>query len=103
MVTSRGLMIWACTVALGAQMLSWRTHAEPVATQSVPARQIIERPIAFGAQRQHLTLEYIRRHYDPSATDITLHPRMIVIHWTASPSLASAREKRTVRVTPLTV
>jgi hypothetical protein len=51
--------------------------------------QIIERPIKFTKQRQKLTLEYIRLHYDPKATDIAIDPRMIVIHWTDTPSLSA--------------
>jgi N-acetylmuramoyl-L-alanine amidase len=48
------------------------------------------RAISFGTLRKSLTLQYIRRHYDPHATTITIAPRMIVLHWTASSSLESA-------------
>jgi N-acetyl-anhydromuramyl-L-alanine amidase AmpD len=55
-----------------------------------PGVRIIDRPIPFGPQRQALTLAYIRQHYDPQAADITITPQMIVLHWTATPSLAAA-------------
>ena len=45
---------------------------------------ILEKPIPFGAKRQALTLEYIRAHYNPNATDIVIDPRVVVIHWTGS-------------------
>jgi N-acetylmuramoyl-L-alanine amidase len=51
---------------------------------------IVDRPISFGKLRQDLTLDYIRAHYDPAASSITIVPRIIVIHWTASSTLKSA-------------
>jgi N-acetyl-anhydromuramyl-L-alanine amidase AmpD len=52
--------------------------------------RIVDHPLPFGERRRALTLEYIRQHYDPQASDITIVPRAIVIHWTASPTLSSA-------------
>jgi N-acetylmuramoyl-L-alanine amidase len=49
-----------------------------------------QKPIAFGALREQLTLEYIRQHYDPRASSTTIQPVMIVVHWTASGTLQSA-------------
>ena len=46
--------------------------------------------IHFSAERTRLTLAYIRQHYDPQATSIRIKPVMVVIHWTASPTLAAA-------------
>ncbi|MDQ2963721.1 MAG: peptidoglycan recognition protein family protein [Pseudomonadota bacterium] len=54
------------------------------ATPENEGLNILERPIPFGAKRQELTLEYIRTHYNPGATDIVIDPRVIVIHWTGS-------------------
>ena len=50
---------------------------------------IINKPLPFTQVRRHLTLEYINKHYDPSASSINIEPRMIVIHWTASETLFS--------------
>jgi N-acetylmuramoyl-L-alanine amidase len=55
-----------------------------------PNHRIIERPIAFGPLRRKLTLDYIRLHYDPAARDITIAPRMIVLHWTGMAQLRAA-------------
>jgi len=51
---------------------------------------IAYKPIPFGKLRQQLTLDYIRSHYDPAATNFLIDPKMIVIHWTASPTAESA-------------
>lgn len=56
----------------------------------VAAQDVVDRPIPFGPHRQALSLDYIHRHYDPGARDITIAPRIIVIHWTGAGSLASA-------------
>jgi N-acetylmuramoyl-L-alanine amidase len=61
--------------------------AGPVATED-PAGPfaIVDRPIAFPAEREELTLEYIREHIDPDADDITIEPKLIVLHYTAGSS-----------------
>lgn len=51
--------------------------------------RIVDRPLPFGEHRRALTLDYIRQHYDPQASGIEIEPAAIVIHWTASPTLAS--------------
>lgn len=51
--------------------------------------RIVQRPIPFTALRTRLTLQYIRTHYDPKATDISFTPRMIVAHWTNTNNLAA--------------
>lgn len=44
---------------------------------------IVERPIPFDAERAQLTIAYRRLHEDPTASDVTITPRMIVVHHTA--------------------
>ena len=51
------------------------------------ALEIIQKPIHFSEHRKQLTLEYIQTHYGLSPADITIVPRMIVIHYTAIPTL----------------
>jgi N-acetylmuramoyl-L-alanine amidase len=48
---------------------------------------IIDRPITFDKTRVELTKDYIRQHYGIVAKDITIVPKAIVVHWTATPSL----------------
>ncbi|PSB01585.1 N-acetylmuramoyl-L-alanine amidase [Merismopedia glauca] len=100
------LVLVATTLVLGA--IACTTPSPPISQQTLtspslqpsanqtPAPQtpsvrvqIIDRPIKFTEQRKKLTLEYIRLHYDPKATDISIDPRTIVIHWTDTPSLSA--------------
>lgn len=55
--------------------------------RQAPPSWLIDRPIRFGPKRKALTLKYIRIHYDPKATNIKIVPRMVVVHWTGTPSL----------------
>ena len=45
--------------------------------------KIIDKPIPFDDERVRLTLAYRRQHVDPEATDITIEPKVIVLHYTA--------------------
>jgi N-acetyl-anhydromuramyl-L-alanine amidase AmpD len=49
---------------------------------------IHDRPVTFSSERQEATLDYIAKHYDKHPTDISIEPRIIVLHWTAIPDLA---------------
>ncbi|MDX1332688.1 MAG: N-acetylmuramoyl-L-alanine amidase, partial [Robiginitalea sp.] len=51
---------------------------------------VVEHPIPFGDTRQELTREYLKQRYGLPGTDAGIHPRMIVLHWTAIPSLAGS-------------
>ena len=68
----------ALMVALGSGLAGNAVSREP---------RIVQHPIPFTGLRQKLTLEYIRTHYDPAATDIRFTPRMIVAHWTNTKTL----------------
>jgi N-acetylmuramoyl-L-alanine amidase len=45
--------------------------------------RIRERPISFSEWRRDATLRYIAEHYGQASTDISITPRIIVLHWTA--------------------
>lgn len=49
--------------------------------------QIIDKPIDFGTNRIEGTKKYIKTHYGLDAKDITIKPRIIVLHWTAIPTM----------------
>jgi len=51
------------------------------------ALEIVDRPILFGPQRIVLTQQYIQQHYGLKVHDITIVPKMIVVHYTAIPTL----------------
>ncbi len=46
--------------------------------------EIKQTPIVFGEKRVDLTKEYIRLHYGIEAKNITIEPKIIVLHHTAS-------------------
>jgi beta-N-acetylhexosaminidase len=45
--------------------------------------EIHDRPISFSADRESATLQYIADHYGENPEDISIVPRIIVLHWTA--------------------
>jgi len=55
--------------------------------------KIIDKPIDFGKQRVELTKEYIKNHYGLDVKDITINPKIIVLHWTAVPTLEGSFDR----------
>ncbi len=53
---------------------------------------VVERPLPFGETRQELTREYLKERYGLPGTDAGIRPRMIVLHWTAIPTLQGSLE-----------
>ena len=51
---------------------------------------IYDRPIPFSTPRQEATLDYIHEHYDRQPADISIEPRIVVLHWTAIGDLAAS-------------
>jgi len=60
--------------------------ADP-APAAAPEPAIVDRPISFDAERERLTVEYRRRHQDPSIRDSAIEPRMVVLHYTGGGSM----------------
>jgi hypothetical protein len=48
---------------------------------------VVDRPIPFSQERVAMTRAYIRAHYGLEVPDIRIVPRIIVLHWTAVPTL----------------
>jgi len=48
--------------------------------------KIIDKPIDFGPKRVAMTQLYIAQHYGMKVKDITIEPKIIVLHWTAEMS-----------------
>ncbi len=55
--------------------------------------KIIDRPIDFGAKRIAMTKEYIKDHYGLNVTNITIEPKIILLHWTAIMDLNASYER----------
>lgn len=49
--------------------------------------EIIDKPITFDKEREQLSLEYLENRYGLIQETPTIEPKMIVVHWTAIPSL----------------
>ncbi|RPD91684.1 N-acetylmuramoyl-L-alanine amidase [Aureibaculum marinum] len=52
--------------------------------------QIIDKPIIFDEQRKQLTLEYLSDRYGLVQETPTIIPKMVVLHWTAIPTLENS-------------
>ena len=75
-------------LVLGVAVLSACSHTLPAPATAAP--RIVERPIPFSAERVALTRDYIRQHYGLDVSDIRIVPRMVVLHWTAAPTLEAS-------------
>jgi len=53
---------------------------------SAEAIKIINKPIDFGPNRVEMTKAYIAQHYGKKVKNITIEPKIIVLHWTAEMS-----------------
>ena len=49
--------------------------------------RIIDKPIIFDDEREKLTLDYLNSHYEIIQDSPTIKPQMVVVHWTAIPTL----------------
>ncbi len=59
---------------------------------TLSALDIVQKPIHFSEHRKALTLEYIKQHYDLSPQNIEISPKIIVVHYTAIPTLQGSFE-----------
>ena len=50
-------------------------------------KKIVDRPIVFNEQRMQLTSEYMKNRYGLEREQPIIDPKMIVLHWTAIPTL----------------
>jgi len=64
------------------------------------AIEIINRPIVFDDTRKQLTQEYIHSHYGIQTQDISITPKIIVIHWTAMNDFNRSYQRFTEPVLP---
>lgn len=53
---------------------------------------IVDQPIPFGPQREALSREYLKSRYGLPGEDAHIEPQMIVLHWTAIPTLKESLE-----------
>jgi len=68
-------------MALSACAPAMSRPAETAPAMTAP--RIVDRPISFSEQRKEMMRSYITTHYGITPADITITPRMVVLHWTA--------------------
>lgn len=66
------------------------TPADAAMTDA-PSVAVIDAAMKWSEERERLTLEYRRRHSDRAAADLTIEPRVIVLHFTGGSSAKSTR------------
>ncbi|MEM9141683.1 MAG: peptidoglycan recognition family protein [Bacteroidota bacterium] len=50
------------------------------------AKEIVDKPVVFDAERKKLSLEYLADRYGLEQEEPTINPKMIVLHWTVIPT-----------------
>jgi len=76
-------MIFLCTAFSVGVMLGAKEPDRCMTKLIEPPLQIIDKPIDFGKERIEMTKAYIAKHYGKRVKDITITPKIIVLHWTA--------------------
>jgi N-acetyl-anhydromuramyl-L-alanine amidase AmpD len=62
------------------------------ATPDAPRLSIVDAPMKWSDERERLTLAYRRLHSDANAADVTIDPKVIVLHYTGGNSATSTRK-----------
>lgn len=52
-----------------------------------PTLKVVNRPIVWDSTRRALSLEYLSRRHGIEKSEPTIVPKMVVLHWTAIPTL----------------
>ncbi|MFT4032786.1 MAG: peptidoglycan recognition family protein [Siphonobacter sp.] len=52
--------------------------------------KVVNLPIVWDSTRRALSLEYLEKRHGIKKAEPTIEPRMVVLHWTAIPTLASS-------------
>lgn len=52
--------------------------------------RVVDKPIRFGESRRRATAAYIKDRYGRDGGSIAIEPRLVVLHWTALPTLAQS-------------
>jgi len=65
------------------------TKGAPAPAKAAKKLAIVDKPIDFGKERSALTISYRRAHYGDDRDSVTIEPRMVVLHWTDTPSFKS--------------
>ncbi len=58
-----------------------------ISLSSCSSVKIIDKPVVMNPERDSLTLEYLETRYGLKQENPTINPKMVVVHWTAIPTL----------------
>jgi N-acetyl-anhydromuramyl-L-alanine amidase AmpD len=61
-----------------------------LAAPCLAAPAMREKPLRFTEARRKATADYIRERYGREGDDITIEPRIVVLHWTGLPTLEAS-------------
>lgn len=81
-----GLVDDAAAIDLDAAAAIDAALPDAPAVDAAPAAAIVDWPVAWPPERERLMLAYRRLHSDAAATDLTIEPRLIVLHYTGGHS-----------------
>lgn len=62
--------------------------------------QAVVRPVVIDRERHELSLQYLQDRYGIEQAEPTITPRMVVVHWTAIPTLEATLEALNASVLP---
>lgn len=65
-----------------------------------PTFRTFDKPVVFNAERKKLSLEYMKARHGIVQDSATIVPKMIVLHWTAIPSLEASFDVMNPAVLP---
>lgn len=65
-----------------------------------PTFRTFDKPIVFDAERKKLSLEYMEKRYNMHQDSPYINPKMIVLHWTAIPTLEQSHDAMAPTILP---
>ena len=71
-----------------------------LASCASPTFRTFHKPVVFDAQRKQLSLEYMKDRYGIEADSAYIEPKIIVLHWTAIPTLEASYNAMNPAVLP---
>lgn len=71
-------------------MMRWLLLLMLVSACNRPTFRILEKPIPFDAEREALSIEYMKARHGLEAERAVIKPKIVVVHWTAIATLESS-------------
>jgi N-acetylmuramoyl-L-alanine amidase len=91
------LFLQACSSATTLPPVNKSKAADGIKTYSLP---VVEKPIIFNDERKRLSIEYLKTRHGIVQKYASIIPKMVVLHWTAIPTLEKSFEAMNPVVLP---